>query len=323
MIGLVLFVRKRAPRGGQVLLDARATDYIDPDVLDLLRDFAKQTAPAHGVRVSLLGFRSKYQLHDQIEYVDYSTRELQNALTPQQVLQLLRDGHERFRTGRRLTRDLGRQVNATAEGQHPLAVVLSCIDSRAPTELIFDLGLGDILSVRIAGNVISHEVLGSLEYACAVAGAKLILVMGHTRCGAVSAALELAGSGDNVAQATGCQHLEPIIRVIQQSIDPLACQRMGRMSASEKADFADEVSRKNVAYVAAMILTQSRRLASLAEEGQIAIRGAVYDVASGQIQFASHAEEAASDAVEPPAQGGTSIERYPVIEGPAARRPPH
>ena len=123
--------------------------------------------------------------------MDYSTRELQNALTPQQVLQILKDGHERFRTGRRLTRDLGRQVNATADGQHPLAVVLSCIDSRTPAELIFDLGMGDIFSVRIAGNVTSRKVLASVEYGCAVAGAKLILVMGHTRCGAVTAAVNL------------------------------------------------------------------------------------------------------------------------------------
>ena len=134
------------PRGGHVLLDAQSTDYIDPDLLDLIRDFKEQTAPARGVEVSLLGFRSKYQLRDQTRYVDYSTRELQAALTPQQVLQILKDGHERFRTGRRLTRDLGRQVNATAGGQHPLAVVLSCIDSRTPAELIFDLGVGDIFS---------------------------------------------------------------------------------------------------------------------------------------------------------------------------------
>jgi carbonic anhydrase/SulP family sulfate permease len=164
------------PRGGDVLLNAKNTHYIDPDVLDLIRDFKEQRGPARGVEVSLLGFRRKYELDDQIQYADYSTLELQHALTPQQVLQILKDGHERFRTGRRLTRDLARQVNATANGQHPLAVVLSCIDSRTPAELIFDLGVGDIFSVRIAGNIISRKVLASVEYGCAVAGAKLILV---------------------------------------------------------------------------------------------------------------------------------------------------
>ena len=136
----LLRVLDDVPRGGHVLLDAQNTDYIDPDIQDLLRDFTKQAAPARGVEVSLLGFRNKYQLLDQIQYVDYSTRDLQNALTPRQVLQILSEGNERFRTGRRLTRDLGRQVRATAGGQHPLAVVLSCIDSRTPTELVFDLG---------------------------------------------------------------------------------------------------------------------------------------------------------------------------------------
>jgi carbonic anhydrase/SulP family sulfate permease len=121
-------------------------------------------------------------------------------------LAILKDGHERFRSGRRLTRDLVRQVRATAERQHPLAVVLSCIDSRTPAELIFDLGMGDIFSVRIAGNVSSRKVLASAEYGCAVAGAKLILVVGHTRCGAVKAAVNLICSTRTAAETTGCQH---------------------------------------------------------------------------------------------------------------------
>ena len=156
-------------RGGHVLLDVTNTDYIDPDVLDLIRDFKEQIPPAHGVQVSMRGFRAKYQLRDEIQYADYSTRELQGQLTAEQVLQILKDGNDRFRTGQRLDANLGRQLDATAKGQHPLAVVLSCIDSRTPAELIFDLGLGDIFSVRIAGNVIGPSVLGSLEYACAVA----------------------------------------------------------------------------------------------------------------------------------------------------------
>lgn len=113
------------PSGGQVLLNAQNTNYIDPDVLDLLHDFDEKTAPSRGVKVSLIGFRRKYDLQDRVQYVDYSTRDLQSQLTPQQVLQILKDGHERFRSGQRLTRDLGRQVRATSSGQHPLAVILS------------------------------------------------------------------------------------------------------------------------------------------------------------------------------------------------------
>lgn len=274
-----------ARRGGHVLLDAQSTDYIDPDVLDLIRDFTEHTGPARGVKVSRLGFRSRYQLVDQTQYVDYSTRELQDALTPQQVLQLLKDGHERFRTGRRLTRDLGRQVRATADRQHPLAVVLSCIDSRAPVELIFDLGVGDIFSIRIAGNLTSRKVLGSAEYGCAVAGAKLILVMGHTRCGAVTAAVDLICSTRTAAETMGCQHLDYIVNDIQQSTDPVACRGIEARPADEKESLVNAVARRNVLHVVERMRTQSRTLDGLVREGRIAIVGAMYDVVTGEIEF--------------------------------------
>lgn len=273
------------PRGGHVLLDAHSTNFIDPDVLNLIRDFKEVTAPARQVEVSLLGFRSEYRLDDQTLYVDYSTRDLQNALAPEQVLQILKEGHERFRTGRRLTRDLGRQVFATAGGQHPLAVVLSCIDSRTPAELIFDLGVGDIFSVRIAGNISSRKVLGSMEYSCAVAGAKLILVMGHTRCGAVTAAVNFASSGGSAAEATGCQHLDPIVHDIQRAIEPHTLRRIADRSAAEIGPFVDDVARRNVARVVDQILQESRALGDLVRDGRIAIVGAMYDVATGNIEF--------------------------------------
>ena len=153
------------PRGGHVLIDANSTDYIDPDVLDLLDDFRKTTAPAHGVELSLVGFKDRYpKLVDRIQFVDHSSRDVRDALTPEQVLQIFKDGNQRFRSGQRLTRDLVRQVTATSRGQTPMAVVLSCIDSRTPTELIFDMGIGDIFSIRIAGNVAREKVLGSMEY---------------------------------------------------------------------------------------------------------------------------------------------------------------
>jgi len=277
------------PRNGQVLLDAQNTDYIDPDVLDLIRDFKEQTGPAHGVEVSLVGFRNEYQFDDQIQYVDYSTRELQGSLTPQQVLQILKDGHERFRTGRRLTRDLVRQVRATAEGQHPLAVVLSCIDSRTPAELIFDLGMGDIFSVRIAGNVTSRKVLASAEYGCAVAGAKLVLVMGHTRCGAVTTAVRLMCSTLTAAESTGCQHLDHIVNDIQQSTDRATCQAFGEAQWVETSAVVDAVARQNVLRVVQGMRRQSRTLDSLVQEGRIAIVGAMYDVVTGKIEFLADA----------------------------------
>ncbi|MDB5337865.1 MAG: sulfate transporter, partial [Planctomycetaceae bacterium] len=217
----------------------------------------------------------------------YSTRELQGQITSTQVLQILAEGNERFRTGRRLSRDLNRQLLATAQGQHPLAVVLSCIDSRTPSELIFDLGLGDIFSVRVAGNVSSPKVLGSMEYGCAVAGAKLILVVGHTQCGAVTASVNLACSDQNTEEATGCQHLESIVLEIQQSIDRPACLQMQYATPAEKSDFADSVARQNVLRVVQEIVDQSHTIRQLVDEGQVAVVGAMYDVATGKIDFLS------------------------------------
>lgn len=287
-------VLNEVPPGGHVLLDARDTDYFDPDVLDLIRDFAAQTGPARGVNVSLLGFQERYQLGDQIQYVDYSTREIQAQLTPGQVLQVLKDGHERFRTGRRLTRDLGRQVVATANGQHPLAVVLSCIDSRTPAELIFDLGMGDIFSVRIAGNVASRKVLGSIEYACAIAGARLVVVMGHTRCGAVTTVVDLAlGNPNRIADSTaGCEHLGHVLREIRESMMPLPCRQDGTVPEPERARLIDTAARGNVSHVVRTMLWQSQTLHRLVRHGQVGVVGAIYDVATGDLAFLEPVEPA-------------------------------
>ena len=273
------------PRGGHLLLDAQNSVYIDPDILSMIRDFKLKTAPIRGVQVSLRGFRDKYGLHDEIQYVDYSTRELQRLLTPHQVLEILKEGNERFRTGQRLTRDLQRQLRATSLGQNPLAVVLSCIDSRTPAELILDLGLGDIFSIRIAGNVTSPKVLGSLEYGCVVAGAKLIVVIGHTQCGAVTAAVNLDGQDVDIEQATGCQHLEPIIHEIQQAIDTQSRPSREHWSEPEMADFINVVARRNVAHSVELILQQSQTINRLVQEGRIAVIGAMYEVDSGRIDF--------------------------------------
>jgi carbonic anhydrase len=287
------------PRGGQLLLDARYSDYIDPDVLDLIRHFKDRKAPARKIAVSLIGFRSKYQLHDEIQYVDYSTRELQSAITPQQVLQILKDGHERFRTGRKLTRDWGRQVHVTAQGQHPLAVVLSCMDSRSSAELIFDAGVGDVFSLRVAGNILSRKVLGSLEYGCAVAGAKLILIMGHTRCGAVTTAVNMACSNQPVASATGCQHVEYILQDIQESIDPSACRMLQQMPKERQESFIDDVARLNVLRSVRLIEEESETLRNLIQTGRVAVVGAMYDVSTGDITFLQ--EDAAADSLTPDA----------------------
>ncbi|MBM4013313.1 MAG: sulfate transporter, partial [Planctomycetes bacterium] len=192
-------------KGTHVLVDAEDSVFIDPDILDMIREYRDTIGPARGVQVSTRGFRVKYDIADRIQFVDFSSRELQQDLTPERVLEYLRAGNERFCTGKQLKRDLGRQVVAAAVGQYPIACVLSGIDSSLPAEMLFDLKVGDIFSVRVAGNIATTEVLGSLEFACAVAGAKLIVVLGHTRCRAVKAAVQ-ATCEPGLDVAPGCSH---------------------------------------------------------------------------------------------------------------------
>jgi carbonic anhydrase len=275
------------PRGSQVLINAEQTEYIDPDVLALIREFRDVAAPARDIRLSMVGFGEQYQLADEIQIVDYSTRELQDRVTPAQVLDIMREGNERFCSGRMLNRNLARQVGATAQGQHPIAVVLSCIDSRTPAELVFDMGLGDIFSVRVAGNVISPKVLGSMEYGTAVVGARLIIVLGHTRCGAVTAAVELAGA--DVEAATGCQHLAAILKDIQRGVDFHGALAEGKPLAQwdppRRQAFVDDVARRNVISVVRRIADESQTIAELIAKRRIAICGVLYDVATGTMDF--------------------------------------
>ncbi len=274
------------PEGGHILLDARSTDYIDADILGLIHDFQHKTAKARGVQLSMVGFKDKYPLiEDRIEFLDYSSREVQSSLTPERVLEIFKEGNERFREGRHLTRDIGRLVDATSAGQFPMAVVLNCIDSRTPAELVFDLSLGDIFSVRIAGNVAHDKVLGSMEYGCAVAGAKMILVMGHTSCGAVNAAVDLICSNQTAAEATGCVNLDSLVTEIQQSVDLSTCKRGSAWLPGEKAAYSNEVSRRNVLRTMRMITERSSTLAGLVQAGKLMLVGALYDIQTGMVSF--------------------------------------
>ena len=166
-----------------------------------------------------------------------------------------------------------------------MAAVLSCIDSRTPSELIFDLGMGDIFSVRIAGNILSDRVLGSLEYACKVAGAKLVVVLGHTQCGAIAAASELLVLGQSAAESTGCEHLDAVTDEIQASIDESTLSRLARASETQKAALLTEVTKKNVLRVMTILRTESGTLAQLEREDRIDFVGGVYDVAGGKIEW--------------------------------------
>jgi len=274
------------PRGGHVLIDARDTDYIDADVLSVIREYETETAPAHEVTVSLVGFKPHYeQIEDRVRYVDFATRELQERIAPAQVLQILRDGNERFRSGQPLTRNVSALREGTAKARHPLAAVLSGSSSRTPVELIFDVGLGEIFCTRVTGNSARPSTLGSLEYACAVAGAKVIVVLGHRDNKAVRVAIEAALQPEKVQIAAECVHLDGILRDIQESIWPDLRARWATATAEHQQEMVDELSQRHVRRSLRRIVEQSAVLADLARHGTITLAGGLYDVHSGAVDF--------------------------------------
>ena len=208
--------------------------------------------------------------------VKVQTAETQAQITPAMAIDILQRGNERFVENRRLERDLGWQVNKTAKGQYPFAIILSCIDSRVPTEIIFDQGIGDIFNARIAGNVVSEDVLGSMEFACKLAGSKLIVVMGHTSCGAIK------GACDSVQLGNLTKLLEKIAPAVKATE---SAEEEDRSSGNEA--FVNRVAVKNVELTIQNIHQQSSILHELYLEGKIDIVPAMYDVASGKVNFLS------------------------------------
>ena len=198
------------------------------------------------------------------------TAETQAAITPDQAVQMLKDGNARFLSGATIERALDQQVQETASGQYPFAVLLGCIDSRVPVETIFDKGIGDIFTARVAGNIVNEDLLGSMEFACKLAGSKAVVVMGHTACGAVKGAIGKARMGN----------LTHLVQKIEPVVDDVAT-RMDR----EDPAFVDAVAEANVNLTIDAIRAKSEVLAEMEAAGEIAIVGAMYDVASGQVRF--------------------------------------
>jgi carbonic anhydrase len=201
------------------------------------------------------------------------TKELQEKITPQQALEILKNGNKRFVQNLKVNRNLLEQVNETRDGQWPIAVILSCIDSRTSAELIFDQGLGDIFSIRIAGNIINDDILGSMEFACGVAGSKFILVLGHKKCGAIK------GACDHVEMG----HLSTLLDKINPAIQLETTTKENRHSGN--AEFVENVARINVKRSIEEIINRSTILKEMAEEGKIGICGGMYDVATGEVEF--------------------------------------
>lgn len=203
------------------------------------------------------------------------TRETQATMTPEKSLAYLKEGNARFQKNLKANRDLLEQANDTSEGQFPFATILSCIDSRVSAELVFDQGLGDIFSIRIAGNFANSDILGSMEFACKLAGTKLIVVLGHTSCGAVKGACDDAKLGN----LTGM--LAKIKPAVEATVEP---QDKSLRNSSNK-EFVDIVAAKNVELTIVNILKGSPVLTDMQNKGEIKIVGAMYDINTGAVDF--------------------------------------
>jgi carbonic anhydrase len=200
------------------------------------------------------------------------TKETQSQLTPKLALEILKEGNDRFVKNLGFNRNLLEQVHETSEGQYPFAVILSCIDSRVPVELIFDQGLGDIFSIRIAGNFVNDDILGSMEFACKLAGSKLIVVLGHSSCGAIKGAcddVELGNLSNSLAK------IKPAVNSVKETGD--------RSSANK--EFVQKVSDKNVEMAMDQIVKQSPILKEMLENGEVGLIGGMYSVDTGEVMF--------------------------------------
>ncbi|AYN65911.1 carbonic anhydrase [Euzebyella marina] len=203
------------------------------------------------------------------------TKETQATMNPDKSLQFLKEGNLRFQQNLRANRNLLEQVNDTREGQFPFATILSCIDSRVSAELVFDQGLGDIFSIRIAGNFVNEDILGSMEFACKLAGTKLIVVLGHTSCGAVKGACDHARLGN----------LTALINKIEPAVDEVKEPADESLRNSKNLEFVDKVSEKNVHLTIDNIRKQSGVLKEMEDNGEIKIVGAMYDISDGGVTF--------------------------------------
>lgn len=207
------------------------------------------------------------------------TKELQAAITPRMALELLKDGNKRFVNNLKANRNLLQQANETSDGQHPIAVILSCIDSRTSAELIFDQGLGDVFSVRIAGNIVNEDILGSMEFACKLAGAKIIVVLGHSKCGAIKGACDHAEMGN----------LTTLLSKIRPAVDDETETVENR--SSKNVFFVENVAAINVKRTVKAIKERSTILLQMINKGEIGIVGGMHDLSTGEVTFYNDTQE--------------------------------
>jgi carbonic anhydrase len=206
------------------------------------------------------------------------TKEIQTSISPKRAIEILKSGNERFVNNLKANRNLLQQVNETSDGQHPFAVILSCIDSRTSAELIFDQGLGDIFSIRIAGNILNEDILGSMEFACKVAGAKAVVVLGHTKCGAIKGACDHVEMGN----------LTALLSKIRPAVDDEKTFTIDRNSSN--SEFVEKVASINVKRTVKAIMERSPILKEMIEKGELGIVGGTHNITTGVVDFYENKE---------------------------------
>lgn len=261
------------PKNSQLIIDARYSDYIDKEIIEFINDFKESQAPHRQISLNLIGFKEGYKIHNFIDFINVTTYDVQSILEPQQVLNILREGNQRFLKDTRIHRSLKIDIQHTATTQHPIAVVLGCIDSRVPVETIFDMSFGDLFCIRIAGNVVNDDVLASVEFACHVIGVKLLVVLGHTRCGAIMAAC------DDVEQGHITQLLAKIKPAIAAETQTESCRN------GSNDEFVTNVTKLNIANTLQHIYQDSSILRLMIDQEEVGMVGAVYDVNTGEVEF--------------------------------------
>jgi carbonic anhydrase len=259
------------PEGSKVIIDASSSEYIDHDIQELIMDFKNVAAPEKKITLNVIGLKNQYIWTDHVQFVNVIDKETQELMTPAEVIEILQAGNDRFVNGKSINmKYFHQQIDATAGQQHPMAVVLGCIDSRTSPELIFDTGLGDILSTRIAGNIVSPEVIGSLELACDKIGTKLILIKGHSNCGAISGAINNL-THDNIGYVTA-------------KIRP-AVHAMAKMANGSRQEYEKAVTIQNIQNSVNEILQGSELISDMVKKGKVGIVAAYYDTETGEVSF--------------------------------------
>ncbi|MEC4748303.1 carbonic anhydrase family protein [Methylomicrobium sp. Wu6] len=274
-------ILKQLPADSEVVIDATRSKFIDYDIFEIIQNFRSE-AQIKGIKLTTENLRG-YGVLPPLETARAQTYDSQQSLTPAEVLTILKEGNERFVNNLKSNRNLLEQVNDTRKGQFPIAIILSCIDSRTSVELIFDQGLGDVFSARVAGNIVNDDILGSMEFACKLAGSKLIVVLGHTLCGAIKGAC----ADVELEHLTGLlQKIKPAVKTARAEFSP--------ENPPEQSVLVQKTAEHNVQLTVEQIRKQSPLLDDMAKAGQIDIVGAMYDVETGQVEFYTDTQPAAA-----------------------------